>query len=126
MDQVPTYYNTVMPYLILKDAAKFREFTISVFNASEAYITKREDSSIMHGEITIGGSTIMYAEATQQWSIQTAGLYINVFDCDENYKKALEVGATSVMEPGDQSYGRSCGIKDPCGNTWWITSPLKA
>ena len=37
-------------------------------------------------------------------------------------EKALQAGATSVMPPADQDYGRSCGVKDPCGNTWWITS----
>jgi len=26
------------------------------------------------------------------------------------------------MQLSDQSYGRTCGVKDPCGNSWWITS----
>jgi hypothetical protein len=26
------------------------------------------------------------------------------------------------MPPADQSYGRSAGVNDPFGNTWWITS----
>ncbi|WP_431200968.1 hypothetical protein ACQ86K_30970 [Mucilaginibacter sp. P19] len=28
------------------------------------------------------------------------------------------------MPPADQPYGRSAGVKDPFGNTWWITNPL--
>jgi uncharacterized glyoxalase superfamily protein PhnB len=45
-----------------------------------------------------------------------------VSDADRSYAAALAAGATSVMSPADQDYGRSCGVKDTNGNTWWITS----
>ncbi|MGI0000076.1 MAG: VOC family protein, partial [Nitrososphaeraceae archaeon] len=46
-----------------------------------------------------------------------------VTDCDAVYKQALEAGATSLMEPKDQFYGdRSGGVKDPCGNHWFIAT----
>jgi len=54
-----------------------------------------------------------------------AGLYVHVANADETYSKALQAGATSVMEPSDQSYGRSGGVLDPCGNTWWIVTTEK-
>ena len=48
-------------------------------------------------------------------------LYVFVEDVDETYKKALELNATSLMEPKDQFYGyREAGIKDSYGNQWWI------
>ena len=37
----------------------------------------------------------------------------------------MEVGATTLMEVADQSYGRSGGVQDPYGNVWWITSMNK-
>ena len=40
----------------------------------------------------------------------------------KTYHKALEMGASYIMEPADMEYGRSCGVKDPFGNVWWITS----
>ena len=40
----------------------------------------------------------------------------------EEDKKALELGAASVMEPSDQDYGRNAGVADPFGNTWWLVS----
>ena len=43
-------------------------------------------------------------------------------NADESYKKAIDEGATTVMELSDQDYGRTCGVSDPFGNTWWITS----
>ena len=44
-------------------------------------------------------------------------------DADATYKRALQAGATSLMEPADQFYGdRSAGVKDPVGNYWWIAT----
>lgn len=122
---IPENYNTVMPYLILEDANGFLSFSKKLFNAEELQVVMNEDNSVMHGEIRIGDSTIMFGQSGNQWKPQPAGLYIHVEDCDSSYKKALDLGAESVMEPSDQNYGRAGGIKDPSGNTWWLTSQLK-
>jgi len=46
-----------------------------------------------------------------------------VEDCDAIYKRALEAGATLLMEPKDQIYGdRSGGVMDPVGNHWFIAT----
>ena len=49
---------------------------------------------------------------------------VHVGDADATYKKALAAGSLTVdgQEPSDKDYGRTCGVKDPFGNTWWITS----
>lgn len=122
--QIPSHYNTVMPYLILKDAEAFLKFTQRVFGA-EVKMKTGDEEGIRHAEIVIGESTIMLGQSGGQWQPQPAGLYINVDSADETYQKALDAGATSVMELSDQDYGRTGGVKDPAGNTWWITSPLK-
>lgn len=112
-----------MPYLILRGADKFMEFTTAVFGAEViANYTREETGGIMHAEIKIGESVVMFAEATEQWTPQVGGIFIYVENADITYRAALEQGAASVMEPADQDYGRSCGVKDPTGNTWWITS----
>lgn len=123
---IPEGYQTVMPYLIIKDAAKFILFTQNVFGATEKIRHMRDENIIMHAEVMIGGSTIMFADATQQFEERTTGLFVYVQDADETYKKALDGGATSIMAPADQPYGRSSGILDPFGNTWWITNPIKS
>ena len=45
-------------------------------------------------------------------------LYVDTFDeVDEEYKKAIQKGATSVLEPETESWGqRTCYIADPEGN----------
>lgn len=119
--QIPDNYQ-VMPYLIVQNASKFIEFMQKVFGAIETYKTMRDANTIMHGEIMIGGSTIMFADSTDQYSPRPAGLFIYVDNADERYKKALGEGATAVSDLADQPYGRSGGVLDPFGNTWWITS----
>lgn len=117
----PDYYRTVMPYLIVEDAAAFLEFTKTVFGAEEKMNT-RDKEGIRHAEITIGDSTIMLGQSGGPWEPQPAGLYINVDSADETYQKALNAGATTIMELSNENYGRTCGVLDPSGNTWWITS----
>ncbi len=121
--KIPNEHQTVMPYLMLQEAAKFTDFTQAVFNAKVIQHKLHEDGkAIMHAEISIGGSTIMYTEAREPWKLQTANLFVYVASADESYQKAIDSGATSVMELSDQDYGRTCGVIDPFGNTWWITS----
>jgi len=121
--KVPNGHQTIMPYLILAGAEKFIEFTRKVFNANETFKRTREDGkTIMHSEIQIGNSTIMFADTTEQIKEQVAGLFIYVENADETYKKAIDAGATTVMELSNQDYGRTCGVNDPFGNTWWITT----
>lgn len=123
--KIPENYQTVMPYLIVKDAAKFISFMQTVFDAVETYKAMRDENIIMHAEIMIGGSTIMFADSTDTYAVRNAGMFIYVDDADATFKKAIENGATVVNEMADQSYGRSGGVEDPFGNTWWITSISK-
>lgn len=120
--EIPKNHQAVMPYLILKDAEKFKSFVELVFAARQLYFQANDLGGIRHAEIQVNGSTIMFADSTESWAPQTAGLYVYVANVDETYQKALNQGATSIMEPTDQSYGRSSGVQDPCGNVWWITA----
>ena len=55
-----------------------------------------------------------------------ATLYLYVEDVDAAYKRALQAGATSIMEPANQPYGdRLGGVKDAFGNTWYISTHIE-
>ena len=119
---IPKGHQQLMPYLILENPRDFIRFASTVFGAVPNNEHLRDDGvTIMHAELKIGECTIMFAQATEQWTLQTANLFIYVNDADKSYATALESGGISVMEPADQSYGRACGVKDPSENTWWIT-----
>lgn len=120
----PEGYQTITPYLILKNATAFIEFTQKVFNAELLNKHMGDETIIMHAEIKIGNSIIMFADSTQQYAPRPAGLFIYVDDTDKIYESALRNGAVAVTEITDQSYGRSGGVKDAFENTWWITSVI--
>lgn len=120
--KIPEGYQTVMPYLIIEGAEEFQKFMTEVFGAKEKMKIMRNESLVMHAEIIIGTNTIMFADSTSEYKPQTAGLFIYVEDADDTFKKAIEKGAISVLELSDQEYGRSGGVRDKWGNTFWITS----
>jgi len=118
---IPAGYQRIMPYLIVKGAAEFFAFMQTVFGATEKMKVMRDDQTYMHAELQVGESTIMFTDATADYPVQNAGLFIYVPDCNITYQTALAHGATSIMKPAQQDYGLSAGIKDAFGNTWWIT-----
>jgi PhnB protein len=120
----PNNYHTVTPYILVQDADKLIDFVKKVFGAKETERITMPDGSIGHAEIRLGDSVIMVSDAKgEQYKPMPTGIYLYVDDCDATYKRALQVGAISIMEPKDQFYGdRSCGIKDQFGNQWWIAT----
>lgn len=119
---IPANHQAIMPYLMLDDPDLFIAFLTAVFNASFIEKTMTENGKLMHCEASISGSTIMFAGSNNDWPAATANLFIYVDDADITYHKALAAGAESIMGLSNQSYGRTCGVKDPCGNVWWITT----
>jgi PhnB protein len=59
----------------------------------------------------------MLGDAAGQWMPRPSTLYLYVDDTDATYRRALDAGAASLMEPATQFYGdRNAGVQDPCGN----------
>ncbi|MBS7566631.1 VOC family protein [Mucilaginibacter sp. Bleaf8] len=118
---IPEGYQQVMPYLIVKNADAFSRFMQAVFGAAEKMKVMRDEEKIMHAELQLGESTIMFSDATAEFPQQNAALFVYVADCDTVYDRALGHGASPLMAPDEREYGRSAGIRDAFGNTWWIT-----
>ena len=118
---IPAGHQAVMPYLMIEDAAGFIEFIKAVFGAEMTHQDIRGDI-VGHCEANLGGSTIMFSQSRDEWKPAAANMFVYVDDADLTYAKAVEHGSTTVMPPADQEYGRSCGVTDPFGNVWWITS----
>lgn len=123
---IPKGYHTVTPYLIVEGADKVIDFVKQVFDAEEIERIPGPDGKVGHAEVRIGDSVIMLGEAGGNWTAMPASIYLYLRDTDAAYKKALEAGATSVMEPSNQFYGdRNAGVKDPSGNMWWIATHVE-
>ncbi len=120
---IPDGYHTVTPYLVVEGVAKLIDFLKQAFEAKEINRHAQPDGTIMHAEVKIGDSIVMMGEARGEHKPMQTMLYLYVKDADAVYKRAVKAGATSVMEPTDQFYGdRSGGVKDLCGNQWWVAT----
>jgi len=120
---IPDGYHSITPYLVVQGASKLIDFLKQAFAAKEIERLARPDGTIGHAEVRIGDSVVMMSEAGGEWQPMPGAMYLYVNDIDTTYKRALQAGATSTMEPMDQFYGdRSAGVKDPSGNQWWIAT----
>jgi PhnB protein len=118
-------YRTVTPYLLVTDADALIKFITAVFGATEKMIQRHPDGSVGHGEMTIGDSLVMVAQAGGPWKPRTAAFYVWIDDVDAVYQRALRAGATSESAPEDKPYGhRNAGV-EMCGITWWLAAPIK-
>ena len=126
---IPDDYPRVTPYLVVDGAAGVIDFAKDVFGATERggrFTTP--DGKIGHAEFMIGDSVLMCADAStsDQGKAMPAVLNIYVEDVDAVYRKALDVGATSLREPADQFFGdRSAGVQDAAGNQWWMATHVE-
>jgi uncharacterized glyoxalase superfamily protein PhnB len=120
---IPDGFHTVTPHLVVQGAFKQVEFIKKAFDAEVIHLGKRPDGGLMHAQLRIGDSIVMVGEVGPGFKPMPCMIYLYVPDTDAVYKRALEAGATSLMEPADQFYGdRNAGVVDPCGNHWWIAT----
>lgn len=131
---IPDGYSSVTPYLTVKGAAQAIDFYKKAFNAEEVMRFNSHDGKIAHAEVRIGGSVIMLHDEAPEWkalSPQTIGdsgssIMLYVPDVDVVFKRAVEAGATVLMDVADQFYGDRCGnIRDPFGHKWSIATHIE-
>jgi uncharacterized glyoxalase superfamily protein PhnB len=115
-------YNTVMAYLVAKEAPQLADTLRDLFGATEKMRFESETGS--HIELLIGDTVVMIGGGPGQ-EPRTAMLYVYVPDPDATYEKALAAGCTSFEEPGDQEYGdRRAGFEDFAGNRWFVAKHI--
>ncbi len=123
---VPEGFHTVTPYISVQNLPHELAFLEKAFNAQIVRMTKGPDGLIRHSEVKIGDSMLMFAEACEEWPSVAVALYLYLPDVDASYQQALQAGAISIMAPKNQFYGdRNGGVKDPVGNTWWLSTHLE-
>ena len=123
---IPEGFHSVTPYLVAQDAGKLLDFIQQAFDGKVTERMEGPNGTIGHAEVRIGDSVVMLGQASSRWKATTAAIYLYVNDTDATYQRALQSGATSIMEPADQFYGdRNAGIQDPAGNFWWIATHVE-
>lgn len=120
----PENYNSVSVYIVADGAQHVIDFVKETFGAAELRRFDAPGGKIMHAEVRIDDTVVMIADAGGAYPASPAWLHVYVPDAQATYKKALAAGGVSVQEPvrkqGDPDLRG--GVKDPCGNTWWIST----
>jgi PhnB protein len=77
-----------------------------------------------HVDYQIGDSVLVAVAMEPPYEAATrSSVYIYVADVDAAYKRAMEMGATSIAPPENKPYQeRACGVKDSFGNTWYVAT----
>lgn len=114
-------FHSVTPYFTVRKPADLIDFVTHAFGAVEQFRTTGSAGG-MHAEVNIGDSLVMIGGAEHIEPMPTA-IHLYVPNVDEVYRRAIDAGARSLMEPADQPYGeRSGGVEDPEGNRWYIAT----
>jgi len=117
----PKGYHSITPYFTAADADKLIDFTVEVFGGNVIKIDRNTKGRVQHARIRIGDSVIMLNEESEDYSANVSQMHLYVEDVATIYTNALLAGATSTMEPNIRPHGdKMAGLKDPCGNLWWI------
>jgi PhnB protein len=117
---------SVQPYLHLRGAEKMIPFLENAFGGVvQGHVPRSPEGHVLHATVQIGENTLEVDEAHGEFQPMPCHLHLHVDDADAMYVRALGAGATSIDAPSNKPYGRSGGVKDPFGNSWYITSPLQ-
>jgi PhnB protein len=114
-------FHTVTPYLMVVDPNGLIEFLEAAFAAEVTYRTTGSGGG-QHIELQLGDSRIMVGGGGPVEQDQPAALFLYVNDVDRLHERAIEAGATSIMEPEDGRFEeqRGAGVVDPAGNQWFL------
>jgi PhnB protein len=118
-------FHTITPYIAVREAAELIDFVKRAFDAEGQVLGTGSEGGI-HAEMKIGDSMVMIGGgAAWKGTPMPTALHYYVPDADAVYHRAMEAGATSLMEPVDQFYGdREAAVKDLAGNHWYIATHL--
>jgi PhnB protein len=125
----------VYPYLCVRGGAAAMDFYIQVFGAQELMRLTYPDGRIAHAELKFGPATLMLVDEHPEFGIQSpqafggtgTRIHLHVDDVDSLTARAVEAGATVLMEPTDQGHGeRQARVRDPFGHEWLLGHQLEA
>ena len=122
----PDGYNAVSPYFMVDGASHLIDRLITVFDAESLRSYYRPDNTIMHAEVKIDDSVLMFSDATEQYPPNKLLIHIYVKDVDKTYQKALDAGFEPLESPQarDGDPDKRGSFQDFAGNVWSIATQL--
>jgi len=136
-DQLPP----LVPHLAVNGARDAIEFYKKALGAVEVMAVPAEDGKrLLHAHITVNGAALYLHDDFPEFCSgptdakvkppSTLGgtsfvVHLEVKNCDEAMKRAVDAGAKLVMPAMDAFWGARYGqVLDPFGHTWSFAHPL--
>lgn len=120
---------SLIPYLMVSDAAAAIAFYIRAFGAEEVYrLTTPEGARVVHAEISIHGAKLFLADecGTPAQPGGRIGLHLEVPDADAAQARAAEAGARITLPVSEMFWGARYGkLEDPFGIVWSVSHQVR-
>lgn len=111
---------TVTPALHVERPVEYVEFLKRALGAVDEMRALGPSGELRYGRIRVGDAAV---ELSGEGVPMPGSFMVYVADPDALYQQAMAAGATSIMEPSDQPYGRVGGVQDAEGNQWFFSRP---
>ena len=128
---IPEHYRyAVIPHIIVDGAARAIEFYQRAFGATELFRLEGRHGRIVHGEISVQGSTLMLGDGEPPFGPPGAttpvALHVYVPDVDALTAQAVAAGADLLAPAANMVYGvRQSMLRDPFGHVWILMTPTE-
>jgi PhnB protein len=127
---IPPGFHTLTPQINVKGAAAYSDFLQRAFGAVETSRSPGPGGKLMHVEVRIGDSILMFADEFPELGAPAYAegnypfhLHVYVPDVDALWEKAVAAGCTVTMPLGDQFWGDRYGhVRDPFGFNWALAT----
>lgn len=128
---IPQNMHTVTPHIVCAGAADAIDWYVRALGAQELSRMPGPNGKLMHGSVRIGDSTVMLTDEEPAWRSlgpkalggSPVTLHMYVEDTDATFKRAVDAGASAMMEPADMFWGDRYGVViDPWGHKWAIAT----
>ena len=118
----PPGFSTLNPFFITRDADGLIAFLREVFGGDEHLDARTVDIDglLLHAELEVGGTTLMFGERKPDWPFLPQLTQIYVGDVESVLARAEERGARIVTRPTDFFGTVFSRMLDPWGNMWWV------
>jgi len=126
------------PYLTVKGAADAIAFYQKAFGAKEtARMPAQDGKRVMHADLAINGGSVMLSDEFPEHGgppgptkdkpspVAIAIQYAKPAEVDAIFRRAVDAGCKSTMEPSDTFWdARFAMLDDPFGHRWMLNAPL--
>ena len=126
--------STLIPCLRYRDAPRAIDWLCAVFGFSRQLVIPGPDDTIAHAQLALGRGMIMLGSASNEGAYgplvvqpediggsETQTTYLVVADADAVYRRAIDAGATIVIDIVDEEYGgRGFTCRDLEQHIWSI------